>query len=349
MDTKSRKEIRIRLTVTYTLLILAFGVFAVLAVNVGAMVIFDRNPAFDLPLALLEDVEEVQPVIGFRGRQLFLDTLDAREAFRETYNAFIDAEQENLTQLRNISLLTLIPYTILSALIGYQIADKILKPQEKAMDKQKQFVADASHELKTPLTKIQTNIDVIIDRAVAGKVEKEEYTETLNLISSFNKEMTELTEDLLLLSNTEKSNLAETSINAIVEEIIDQYSEDAEKKGLKISFSTKKKVIKKVNKNLFKRAVGNLVQNAIRYSDNGEIKISLTSDKLVVKDQGIGIPKDKLTSIFERFYRVDKSRSRKEGGSGLGLSIVKKIIEEHGFSIKAESELKKGSTFTIHF
>jgi two-component system sensor histidine kinase CiaH len=350
MDTKSRKQIRQKLTLTYTLLVLAFGMAVIAAMNIGAMRIFDANPAFDLPRALSEEIPD-NP-FG-RGRQLLLQTLDSKEVFRETYEAFIEAEEENLERLRTTSLLILIPYTAFAYWFGYQIADNVLKPQEDAMDKQKQFVADASHELKTPLTKIQTHIDVLVDRGLRGEVDSDEYKETLELVGKFNSEMNELTEDLLLLSSTTKIKKGSHKISQLVMGILPTVEELADAKDLNLTVDFADDFEITANKSLIGRAISNLIENAIKYTEAGEITITSAINngrkELTIKDTGIGIPDDKLERIFERFYRVDKSRSRKAGGSGLGLSIVKKIIDEHSFEISVKSIEGAGSEFVIYF
>jgi len=220
-----------------------------------------------------------------------------------------------------------------------------------SFESQKQFVENASHELKTPLAVIQTNLDLAQEDKKITKQEIRALIKTANKSTDF---MNRLIEDLLLLSVIENHiEKTETNLKVVVKNSIEQLSQLANKKRVKMNLNSDKgNFLIKGNSVLLQRAIMNILENAIKYSPkNSMIKISLQKNnegfQLSVKDQGLGIPKGEQTRIFERFYRIDKSRSRKTGGVGLGLSIAKKIIDLHGGEIKLSSKNKKGCTFKI--
>jgi len=218
---------------------------------------------------------------------------------------------------------------------------------EKSFSEQIQFVQDASHELKTPLAIIYTNLEVILDCEDATKKEyKEAITYALSGISRIN----DLTEDLLALTKPCVDKQKKVDIAQIVKEQIKSLETYAKEKNVELSFNSPSgKFVARLNKSSFGRAIFNLIENGIKYSrsaKNPKVEINLSKNKnsnvIKIIDNGTGIPKAELKNIFQRFYRIDKSRSRKEGGFGLGLAITKKIVEENGGKISVVS--KKGKT-----
>lgn len=220
----------------------------------------------------------------------------------------------------------------------------------KSFEAQRQFVEDASHELKTPLAIIQANLDAAtIDKKITTK-EMQKLIETAQNSSKF---MNELIEDLLLLSIVEnKLDKEETDLGGILSSAITSCKALAEEKDISIKYQNPQHIIYKANTILFQRAISNVLENAIKYSPPKstvtiESKIENEKYKISISDEGEGIPATERKKIFERFYRVDKSRSRATGGSGLGLSIVKKIIEAHEGTIRIEANKPKGTKVII--
>ncbi|MGD1821259.1 MAG: ATP-binding protein [Pleomorphochaeta sp.] len=214
----------------------------------------------------------------------------------------------------------------------------------------KDFVSNVSHELKTPLTSIGGFTEILIN----NELSKEQANEFYDDIYTNYQNMKAIIEDLLLLSSLEKNkakpNMEEVAVSTIIESSIKTVTPLANKKNITIKKDYLKNLTVFCSESLIKQALINLVINAINYSpENSKIKISVTEKKyeiiFKVTDYGIGIPSEDIDRIFERFYRVDKNRSRDSGGTGLGLSIVKHIAILHSGNISVKSEENKGSTF----
>ena len=218
------------------------------------------------------------------------------------------------------------------------------------------FVANVSHEIKTPLTAIKGFVETLQH----GKVEKPEETgRFLEIIQRHVDRLNSIVEDLLTLSKIEQENetraldLRNWKIGDIFQAAIQICRSIAEEKNLSIEVSGGMDASAKFDPMLIEQAVVNLLDNAVKYSNpGGNITVSAqTKDSEVlinVRDQGIGIAQQHLPRLFERFYRVDKSRSRQMGGTGLGLAIVKHIAQAHRGYVTVESTVGEGSTFTIH-
>lgn len=235
---------------------------------------------------------------------------------------------------------------------GFIISIQDITNIRKLEEMRYQFVSNVTHEIKTPLTSIQGFVETLKDGAIESPATAKRF---LDIIDIEAKRLYRLIQDILLLSEIENmDNICNeaTKVDEIVEEIMDLLVDEAKKKNIEIVYEEKDKLIlANTNRDHVKQTLINLVSNAIRYTDSGKIVIftELSKDKAIikVKDTGIGIPKDSIQRIFERFYRVDKSRSRKSGGTGLGLSIVKHMVELYKGKISVESEVGKGSIFTI--
>lgn len=229
--------------------------------------------------------------------------------------------------------------------------NKMITRLNNSFSSQQRFVENASHELKTPLTIIQTNLETLTSDASLSKTERNEMITAAQNAAHF---MNSLTEDLLLLSLLNQEIPKEQfSLTSTVKNTINQLTPLAEKRDISIKRSVPKRpIMVKGNEILIQRAIMNLLENAIKYSPGtSEIMVAISlqnNDALIsVSDSGPGIPMKEQKKIFDRFYRIDKSRSRKTGGSGLGLSITKEIVEAHHGSIRLKSG-KKGSTFIIY-
>ncbi|MGA1714631.1 MAG: ATP-binding protein, partial [Methylophilaceae bacterium] len=218
----------------------------------------------------------------------------------------------------------------------------------------KQFISDVSHELKTPLTVILGNAELLLDR----QSKKSEDIKLIEPLINQAERMNYLIKDLMALSSIDalKKNLRNEKI--FITELFKQINEDLSfysNKNNNIYFSCEAKS----NKNLIgsnkeiKSAIQNLVSNAFRYTEKGFIKVTWYEEKfngiLSVKDTGIGIPKEHINKVTERFYRVNPDRSRNTGGTGLGLAIVQNIMDSHNGFIEIISDGKSGTEFKLIF
>ncbi len=219
----------------------------------------------------------------------------------------------------------------------------------------KEFIADVSHELKTPLFAAQGFVHTLIDGAAEDEVIR---TRFLKKAAKSLDSLDILIQDLLTLSQIEigevKMQFEYFEINKMASEIIEQLENKAQSKGIVLELDQvyTEPIIVFADYLKMKQVVVNLVSNGIKYNkEGGEVKIGFLSDKstvsVFVKDNGEGIPEEDLTRIFERFYRVEKSRSREKGGTGLGLAIVKHIVEGHKSKIIVNSKVGEGSVFTF--
>ncbi|MDF2613215.1 MAG: multi-sensor signal transduction histidine kinase [Clostridia bacterium] len=217
-----------------------------------------------------------------------------------------------------------------------------------------QFVSNVSHELKTPLTSIQGFVETLKEGALEDKNIALRF---LNIIDIEAKRLYRLIQDILLLSeieNMQKQEYGIARVNTVIERVVAMVKEEADKKHIELIFNhTEDIVLENTSTDHIEQVMINLIGNAIKYTDHGCIIITteIKDDKNIirVRDTGIGIPKESIPHIFERFYRVDKGRSRKSGGTGLGLSIVKHIAQLYNAEINVESEEGEGTTFTLYF
>ena len=216
----------------------------------------------------------------------------------------------------------------------------------------KQFFANASHELKTPLTSIIGYLEMM---KVGILSSKEEIDNAIDKSINDASRMKKIIFDMLELSSLEKETLRPITlinIKGTLKEIITSLEVETEKRGLKILFANDDDFDIRMNKDDFERLFKNLIENAIIYNKpNGCITINIDRKKrsVSIKDEGIGIKEEDISRIFERFYRVDKARSRRESGTGLGLAIVKHICEYYDYKITVQSTINIGSIFTIKF
>ena len=233
--------------------------------------------------------------------------------------------------------------------------NELMKENEEVLNASKvrqEFTSNVSHELKTPLHVISGYAELIKE----GIVKDSDVKEFGEKIYSEASRMSKLVEDIMKISKLESDKTfekTELKLKNIVVAIVDSLMIEADKKNVKFKLSLNDCSISGNYDSIYS-LIFNLVDNAIKYNKtNGKITIKLqeVSNNVIlsVKDTGIGIPKEDLDRIFERFYRVDKSRSKDSGGTGLGLAIVKHSLIVNNATIKVESELKKGSTFTVTF
>ena len=218
------------------------------------------------------------------------------------------------------------------------------------------FVANVSHELRTPITSIKGFVETLLDGAIN---EPEQAKRFLNIIAGHTDRLMAIIEDLLSLSRLEEDGqtrmiaMEHLKVISVLESSVELSGPKAGDKKIKIDIDCDDDLEALMNPTLLEQAVLNLVDNAIKYSPaESTIQISARVGEkeviIAVKDSGCGIEKSHLSRIFERFYVVDKARSRKLGGTGLGLAIVKHIVNLHGGSVTVESSPGQGSAFTIH-
>ncbi len=217
------------------------------------------------------------------------------------------------------------------------------------------FVANVSHELKTPVTSIQGYVETLLDGAMNDAQQREKF---LKIVAKHTERLHAILEDLLMLARVEQEGerhqnvLAKGSLRGVLEAAVADCGAKAAEKDMQVQLTCPADLTATMNASLLEQAVVNLVENAIAYSPPGQtVEVSALAGEceieIRVRDQGCGISREHLPRIFERFYRVDKSRSRESGGTGLGLAIVKHIVQLHGGRTAVESIPAQGSTFSI--
>ncbi|WP_286231582.1 sensor histidine kinase [Neobacillus mesonae] len=219
-------------------------------------------------------------------------------------------------------------------------------------DSRNDFLAGVSHELRTPLTYIKGYSDILMKGMYQSSEEQKQY---LQIINNEAKRISILVNDLFEMSKLQVNEFIldceYSNINQIIEKVITNLKPEIWKKGIKINSNLHEIPLIRIDPKRMEQVLYNLVENAMKYTQQGEILISSYKEKgfikLKVKDTGIGIPKSELTKIFDRFYRVEHSRARMTGGTGLGLYVVKQIVKAHEGEITVESQENEGSTFTI--
>ena len=228
--------------------------------------------------------------------------------------------------------------------------------EQKIKEKMRQFVSDASHELRTPLTSIHGFVEVLLRGAAKNE---EQLNAALKSILTESERLTKLVQDLLTITRLDRKpsvELKTENINEVIKEIYPQLHILAGERQLKLNLGDA--LTAKINRDQIKQVIFNLTQNAVHYTDskNGIITIAANLEKkdsreviaLRISDNGTGISEEHINKIFDRFFRSEYHRSREHGGYGLGLSIVKSIVDAHGGEITVNSTLGSGTTFTVY-
>jgi heavy metal sensor kinase len=263
--------------------------------------------------------------ITLRARSITLNNLDERLATRGT-----DDEMDRLIQTIN----------------------EMIARLESSFKRISEFTADASHELKTPLCALRGEAEVLLSRGRTS----EEYQEGLaHFIERFDQ-LNRMINDLILLSKFDSSQMelkmASLRLDLLVQDIGNLFKILAEQKRIHLQMDRIQEITIMGDKVRLQQLFTNLINNAIKYTYEGSIRITVEKDEgnavVQVRDTGIGIPPEEQENIFKRFYCVDKSRSKEGGGVGLGLSIAEWIVHAHHGSIGVESEIGKGSTFSVY-
>lgn len=238
-------------------------------------------------------------------------------------------------------------------LISLFLANKALVPIKIAWDKQKSFIADASHELKTPLTVINTSLEIIMDNKEETVESQSKWLE--NAEGEINR-MAKLLDDLLLIASSDFDKIsifkAVFNISYALNQAILPFESLAYGKEITVKTEIQPGIEFCGDEGKIKQLIAILIDNAIKYTpQGGNVTLKLNSDdstiEISVIDTGKGIAKEHLNKVFERFYRIEKSRSRSLGGSGLGLSIAKCIVKDHNGNISASSSFGKGTMFKV--
>ena len=225
-----------------------------------------------------------------------------------------------------------------------------IKEQDTA---RQEFVSNVSHELKTPLASMKVLADSLLSQE---GMPEELYREFLVDITDEIERMTRIINDLLSLVKTDKNNatinITNISINDLLEQLLKRLRPIAAKRNIELIYESYRPVMADVDEVKISIALSNLIENAIKYNyDDGWVKVTINADHkffyVKIQDSGVGIPEEFQDKVFERFYRVDKARSRETGGTGLGLAMTRNVILLHRGSIKLYSKEKEGTTFTV--
>lgn len=239
-----------------------------------------------------------------------------------------------------------------SIVIGSIVNIEDISERVRIENMRRDFVANVSHELKTPLTSISGFAETL---RLNENIDTETRNRFLNIIDGEANRLRRLIEDILTLSfieNDKKEEKEEIVLYSVYKKVEDMLMISAKTKNINLICDADESIKIKANADYIKQIILNLVDNAIKYThENGEVNVKIFADDdnaiIKVSDNGMGIPEEDRARIFERFYRVDKARSREIGGTGLGLAITKHIAMNLGGTISVDSELEKGSTFTV--
>ena len=253
----------------------------------------------------------------------------------------------------NIKVYPVYLQNTVNAIIGSIINIEDITQKVKLENMRSDFVANVTHELKTPLTSISGFVETL---RLNENIDTETRNRFLGIIETESDRLKRLIDDILFLSsieNTESRVLEKINLYDTFKDVKDMLNYIAESKKITFSYEFLDKSLFVVsNRDYIKQIFLNLIENAIKYTpEYGEVKVIVSSNEneiiLQVIDNGVGIPKEDIQRIFERFYRVDKARSRDVGGTGLGLAITKHIVKSLNGMIEVKSELNKGSEFIV--
>jgi heavy metal sensor kinase len=230
--------------------------------------------------------------------------------------------------------------------------DEMIARLDEAFRRQRQFTADASHELRTPLTAIKGQTEVALQR----DRDADTYQEVLSKVNGEVDRMIRLVGSLLTLARADAREIPvgreSLNLSAVVTDAVEQVRPAASEKAISLNVRSNSDIRLKADQDLILQLMLNLLDNSVKYTPSGgAIEVSLRAEgaqaEVTVSDTGPGIPPEHLPHIFDRFYRVDKARTRAEGGAGLGLSISRWIAEAHGGMLRVESAPGRGSKFTL--
>ncbi|MDF2571430.1 MAG: integral rane sensor signal transduction histidine kinase [Sporomusa sp.] len=248
-------------------------------------------------------------------------------------------------------------FLVIATFVGHILAGRAIVPIKNSFSRQREFVADASHELRTPLSVMLSSVDAI--RTDDENKFSSFSVQVLDDMKSEIKRMTRIVSDLLTLARADAGATSivkeKFDISILAEKVIRSFQPVANEKGIKLEFVGSSNLFIQADRERINQLFLILIDNALKFIQH-EGTVILTVKQvagskrivnIIVQDNGMGIPEEQQQFIFERFYRIDKARSREAGGNGLGLSIAKWIVEAHGGTIKVESLIGVGSTFVV--
>ncbi|MEH7458366.1 ATP-binding protein [Bacillus sp. JJ1127] len=266
----------------------------------------------------------------------------------------VTAQQQVLDQFLLVLSCLSILFLILSLWLGYFMAGKAMIPILHSFQRQKEFVSDASHELRTPLSIMQSSLEVI---EVEEKEQLSPFSQQIfHDMKDEVKRMTKLVADLLTIARSDSGildiRLSSFDLYTVLEQLVRSFQLLADQREITIVLVTSSSCPVIGDKERITQLLYILIDNAVKYNKQGGSVYLKVHQKgkiveMIVEDTGIGIPKEQLPRIFDRFYRIDKARSRDLGSNGIGLSIAKWIAESHGGTIHVESEVGRGTTFRL--
>lgn len=268
---------------------------------------------------------------------------------------FLDVQVENelLARLVGTYVVVGLLALLLVLICSFFLAERALVPIRKSWEKQKNFIADASHELRSPLTVIRTNLELVMGN---GNETVESQRKWLDSVKDESIRMSNMVNDMLLLAradaNQEVMEKTSFELSEVLKSAFDSLETVAASKNLRYEVDLGADGIFLGDERHIKQLVTILLDNAMKYTeDGGNVKLLLEAEHehytITVADSGIGIPEEHISRVFERFYRVDKARSRNEDGTGLGLAIADWIVKEHKGTIKIVSVVGEGTRFIV--
>lgn len=301
----------------------------------------------------LEKIYNLQIDGQYNYRVINFETTKNDETIYIQVLANVDGEAGILENMQNTLMLGTIILVLISMIASYILSKRAMKPMIIAYEKQTEFVQNASHELRTPLTIIQAKQELLLTEPNKKIIEK---SEDINLTLKETRRLSKLIKELMEIARADNKKIKiekqSTDINKLIKEIVKPYVELAtiQNKQLKLELEYNKKI--HINQNKINELFVILLDNSLKYTNTGDTIIIKTYAKdgkcnIEVQDTGIGISKEGIKHIFERFYREDKARSRQTGGNGLGLSIAQNIVALHKGTIKAEHNNPKGTIIKI--
>jgi len=233
---------------------------------------------------------------------------------------------------------------------GWLLTIEELGPERRAAEIRREFVANASHELKTPLTSIRGYAETLLHGGLTDEEHREGFVETIRTQA---ERLEGLVDDLLSLADLERPDadldLKDWDLGGVVRELAESFQDLASRRGLRLEVDAPPGVWVRCDRKRLELALRNLIDNAIKYTEEGWVRARVIATdgvaRVEVADSGRGIPAEHIPRLFERFYRVDQGRSRALGGTGLGLSIVKHAVQLHGGTSGVESRVGGGTTF----
>lgn len=294
-------------------------------------------------------------ILRLNGDEVYRYLKGSRSADGLTALAFINIrfEEDFLTRLLMALIITGLSGLALVFFGSLYTATRALQPIRESWERQKNFIADASHELRTPLAVIQTNLELVLGNSEENVLSQDKW---LQNIRAENNRMTRLVSDLLLLARAdslqERMEFKLFPLHQAVMNACYPLEPLARKEGLKMDIRIEAEMELYGDEARIKQVIVILLDNAIKYNrSNGVVVLTLRETpgyaEIAVSDSGVGIEREHMDKIFQRFYRVDKARSREHGGSGLGLAIAEWIVRQHRGTIKVTSTTGEGTVFKV--